>query len=197
MQQLKLDKYSVAVPPVLAVEGAFQPQQLNPKTYIEKGFDRKKFTGGIYTDSKLEVFSVPPFEVPEIVLNAIEDYGKLLGYKKDALYIIANPQISIYRKGYSRSWHIDGGFPDPKDPHKTDSFNHCLFTCVVELDSEYTGGQLEFFAYHEEFNKLPQSKGVIRFFPSVVWHKVNPVTKGVRYSLSLFIGLHKPIYCMY
>ena len=63
--------------------------------------------------------------------------------------------------------------------------------------SEYEGGELEFDgrdydppmrneAQHVIKAKEILPKGSIIVFPSFVWHRVKPVTKGCRYSLVLW-----------
>ena len=67
-------------------------------------------------------------------------------------------------------------------------------TCQLTDGSEYSGGELEFdFRQYspqmrDEAQHLKKAteillKGSIIVFPSFVWHRVKPVTKGVRYSL--------------
>ena len=53
--------------------------------------------------------------------------------------------------------------------------------------SDYSGGHLELL----ECNQYPNSddirqQGSIIFFPSFVYHKANPVTSGIRYSLAIW-----------
>jgi PKHD-type hydroxylase len=67
-------------------------------------------------------------------------------------------------------------------------------TCQLTDGSEYKGGELEFdFRQYspqmrdeaQHLRKAPEilPKGSIIIFPSFVWHRVKPVTSGVRYSL--------------
>ena len=70
-------------------------------------------------------------------------------------------------------------------------------TCQLTDGSEYKGGELEFDsrdydppmrneAKHVMKAKEILPKGSIIVFPSFVWHRVKPVTKGCRYSLVLW-----------
>ena len=70
-------------------------------------------------------------------------------------------------------------------------------TCQLTDGSEYEGGELEFdfrnYDPHmrDEAKHLKQAeeilpKGSIIVFPSFVWHRVKPVTKGTRYSLVMW-----------
>ena len=67
-------------------------------------------------------------------------------------------------------------------------------TCQLSDSSEYEGGELEFDYRNYSPNKRDElthvmkakpalKKGSIVVFPSFVWHRVRPVTKGTRYSL--------------
>ena len=59
---------------------------------------------------------------------------------------------------------------------------------------EYKGGELEFDFRNEDPDKKPNirtcteilPKGSLVVFPSFVWHRVKPVTKGVRHSLVIW-----------
>ena len=67
-------------------------------------------------------------------------------------------------------------------------------TVTLTDPKEYKGGELEFDFRQQDPDKpreprtcteiLP--KGSIVVFPSFVWHRVKPVTKGVRYSLVIW-----------
>ena len=67
-------------------------------------------------------------------------------------------------------------------------------TCQLTDGSEYSGGELEFDfrdydpPQRDESKHLRKAheilpKGSIIVFPSHLWHRVKPVTRGVRYSL--------------
>jgi PKHD-type hydroxylase len=76
----------------------------------------------------------------------------------------------------------------------------------VILNEDYEGGGLEFATHHHlkpEMEKTwkdipgpgykvetPEDKtGTVIVFPSDIWHRVIPITKGVRYSLAVwFMG---------
>ena len=60
---------------------------------------------------------------------------------------------------------------------------------------EYTDGDLEFVREGPPdikpdivTNKELGNKGSICFFPSFMWHRVKPVTKGTRYSLVIWFS---------
>ena len=72
-------------------------------------------------------------------------------------------------------------------------------TCSLSDPNDYEGGDLEFDFKQNAENENPQKRicseikeqGSIVIFPSFVWHRVKPVTKGTRYSLVIW-NLGKP-----
>ena len=70
-------------------------------------------------------------------------------------------------------------------------------TCQLTDGSEYSGGELEFDFRNSEPHQRQDDKhlrkateilpkGSIIVFPSFLWHRVKPITRGVRYSLVLW-----------
>jgi len=105
-------------------------------------------------------------------------------------------QFTKYKQGQYYDWHCDSwekGYDEPK------TFSHgkirkLSMTCQLTDGSEYSGGELEFdFRQYDppqrdeskHLKKVTEilPKGSIIVFPSFVWHRVKPVTKGTRYSL--------------
>tara|TARA_R100001143_G_C3329825_1_gene118924 strand:+ start:412 stop:1014 length:603 start_codon:yes stop_codon:yes gene_type:complete len=107
-------------------------------------------------------------------------------------------QFTKYKVGQYYDWHSDS-WPKPYDkegPYKGKA-RKLSMTCQLTDGSEYEGGELEFdFRNYEpplrdESKHLTQCKeispkGSIVVFPSFLWHRVKPITKGVRYSLVLW-----------
>ena len=101
-------------------------------------------------------------------------------------------QFTEYKKGQFYDWHCDSSetpYDSPKDSSSNGKIRKLSMTlCLTEQD-EYDGGELEF-AFHDfDGNKQPRiceeikQKGSIIVFPSFVWHRVKPVTRGIRHSL--------------
>jgi PKHD-type hydroxylase len=107
-------------------------------------------------------------------------------------------QFTKYKVGQYYDWHADS-WPKPYDkegPYKG-KVRKLSMTCQLTDGSEYEGGELEFdFRNYEpplrdESKHLTQCKeilpkGSIVVFPSFLWHRVKPITKGIRYSLVLW-----------
>jgi len=105
-------------------------------------------------------------------------------------------QFTKYKLNQYYDWHSDG-WGEVSDRAKTPfhgKIRKLSMTCQLTDGSEYSGGELEFdFRQYspqmrdeaQHLRKAPEilPKGSIIVFPSFVWHRVKPVTKGVRYSL--------------
>ena len=107
-------------------------------------------------------------------------------------------QFTKYKLGQYYDWHTDPwdkaymrknkNYPDNGKVRKLS------MTCQLSDGSEYTGGELEFDLRNYDPNMRDESKhittvkeilpkGSIVVFPSHLWHRVKPVTRGTRYSL--------------
>ena len=108
-------------------------------------------------------------------------------------------QFTKYKLNQYYDWHSDSWDKPYDRPNNLEhgKIRKLSMTCQLTDGSEYEGGELEFdfrnYEPHmrdEEKHKiqckeiLPQ--GSIIVFPSFVWHRVKPVTKGVRYSLVMW-----------
>ena len=104
-------------------------------------------------------------------------------------------QFTKYKKGQYYDWHCDSW----DKPYAIEGPTHgkirkLSVTVSLSDPKQYKGGELEFDFRQNDPDKerkpvvckdiLP--KGSIVVFPSFVWHRVTPVTKGVRYSLVLW-----------
>jgi PKHD-type hydroxylase len=103
-----------------------------------------------------------------------------------------NNQFTIYGKKQFYHWHTDHHndiVNDPSSPfHNT--IRKVSMTIQLSDPKNYKGGNLEFCLPNSSPDEKQITKateilprGTITFFPSFVWHRVTPVTKGTRYSL--------------
>ncbi|BAQ91283.1 putative Fe(II)-dependent oxygenase superfamily protein [uncultured Mediterranean phage uvMED] len=106
-------------------------------------------------------------------------------------------QFTKYKLNQFYDWHCDS-WPNPYDNEKDlnvhGKIRKLSVTCSLSDPKDYKGGELEF----DYRNKNPNEKnnfkkckeilprGSIVVFPSFVWHRVKPVTKGNRYSLVIW-----------
>lgn len=68
--------------------------------------------------------------------------------------------------------------------------SHRKVSITIQLSdpTEYEGGNLQLLKANENWIDAPRSKGGAVLFPSYLYHKVLPVTKGIRRSLVLWVG---------
>ena len=107
-------------------------------------------------------------------------------------------QFTKYKLNQYYDWHCDSWDKAyEKEGPDNGKIRKLSMTCQLTDGSEYEGGELEFdfrnYDPHmrEESKHLRQAKeilpkGSIIVFPSFVWHRVKPVTKGTRYSLVMW-----------
>lgn len=104
-------------------------------------------------------------------------------------------QFTIYREQQHYNWHQDSW---PKPYNRPQQKDHGLIrklsvTVSLADGNEYEGGDLEFDLRNNNdsssrviTSKEARTKGSIIVFPSFVWHRVAPVTRGTRYSLVIW-----------
>jgi PKHD-type hydroxylase len=104
-------------------------------------------------------------------------------------------QFTKYEKGQFYDWHADSWDKPYNHPGKGSHGKIRKLSVTISLNdgSEYEGGELELELRNKEPGKkttiqckeiLP--KGSVIVFPSFIWHRVKPVTKGTRYSLVMW-----------
>ena len=97
-------------------------------------------------------------------------------------------QFTKYNKNQFYDWHCDS-FPKP---NKQGKIRKLSVTCSLSNPSEYKGGELEFDLRNDNLKSTKRkcteimTQGSIVVFPSFMWHRVKPVTKGIRHSLVLW-----------
>ena len=104
-------------------------------------------------------------------------------------------QWTKYSETQHYTWHQDS-FPKPTN--RPNTWDHGLIrklsvTVSLADGDTYTGGDLEFDLRNNSDSSSEiltsshaRKKGSIIVFPSFVWHRVTPVTKGTRYSLVIW-----------
>lgn len=83
------------------------------------------------------------------------------------------PQFTTYEKDYFYDFHEDGTF------HQ-DGMRKLSMTVILSDSANYDGGEFVFETGEDEVFK---NQGTVIVFPSFIRHRVNLVTKGIRYSL--------------
>ena len=80
-----------------------------------------------------------------------------------------------YFSGQEYSWHTDG---------QTDMAQDIKLTAILNLSENYEGGDLELFLNGPKVIEEFRTPGSAIIFPSFIPHRVTPVTKGCRITLS-------------
>jgi PKHD-type hydroxylase len=83
------------------------------------------------------------------------------------------PQFTIYEKDFFYDFHEDGTF------HQ-DGMRKLTIAVQLSNPADYEGG--EFVFESGPLSCWPPNQGTIIAFPSFIRHRVNPVTKGIRYT---------------
>ena len=104
-------------------------------------------------------------------------------------------QFTIYKKGQYYDWHCDSwDKPYDKEGPEKGKIRKLSVTVSLTDPKEYKGGELEFDFRKLDPDKKPNirtcteilPKGSLVVFPSFVWHRVKPITKGERNSLVIW-----------
>lgn len=104
-------------------------------------------------------------------------------------------QFTKYKETQHYTWHQDSWSKPYDKPRRNDYGLIRKLSVTVSLadGDSYEGGDLEFDLRNRgdsepviQTSKEARVKGSVIVFPSFVWHRVAPVTKGTRYSLVIW-----------
>ena len=109
-------------------------------------------------------------------------------------------QYTEYNKKQHYRWHQDAWdqpYVNPEEPLSYGKIRKISVSCSLNDSKKYKGGKLQFDSStplkKEDIITCEEilPKGSIVVFPSFIWHRVTPVTQGIRKSLVLW-NLGKP-----
>jgi PKHD-type hydroxylase len=179
-------EYALSKKEEMARTGAYGDKKLNKKDVLD--LQRKRKSDLVWLSENWIYKELHPF-----VHEANKNAGWNFEWDRSE-----SCQFTKYKLNQYYDWHCDS-WPEPykrKNPNALDQgkIRKLSMTCQLTDGSEYEGGELEFDFrdydpnMRDEFKHLKKAteiltKGSIIVFPSSVWHRVKPVTKGVRYSL--------------
>jgi PKHD-type hydroxylase len=129
----------------------------------------------------------------------VHEANKLAGWNFDWNFS-ESCQFTKYKLNQYYDWHCDSWdkvYDKPEDLNSHGKIRKLSVTCQLTDGSEYTGGELQFDCRNYDPHMRDEDKhvltvkeilpkGSIVVFPSFVWHRVQPVTKGTRYSLVIW-----------
>ena len=176
------------------------------RQYIEKEY---KFDINIYRENNEDLKNLKKIRNSDVIwLNDVWIYEKIVPLIYEAnkyagwnfeVDWFEQMQFTIYGKNQHYDWHWDSLNAPYESPDVNFNGKIRKISVTVSLTDplEYAGGKLEFDLRntHKGSNiiecKEVKKQGSVIVFPSHVWHRVTPVTKGTRYSLVIW-GLGRP-----
>jgi len=125
----------------------------------------------------------------------IHQANKLAGWNFDWDFS-ESCQFTKYKLNQFYDWHCDSWeapYENKNDLNTFGKIRKLSVTCSLSDPKDYKGGELEFDFRNMNPDKPSvrkcaeiKERGSIVVFPSHVWHRVKPVTKGTRYSLVIW-----------
>ena len=158
----------------IGVTGGFENKKLTKK--IIKNIQKKRKSNLVWLDDAWIYKEITPY---------IHTANENAGWNFD-LDGAETCQFTEYGVGEYYGWHYDMHTEYRKKIRKLS------VSCTLSNPEDYDGGDLEFNISHQEKkNNLfkcteIKPRGSVVVFPSFIWHRVKPVTRGKRYSLVIW-----------
>ena len=176
----------------------------NKEAYKSDGTMKKGALKNLQKKRKSEIVWINDQWIYKEIHPFIHEANKTAGWNFDWDFS-ESCQFTKYGVGQHYGWHCDSWdkpYDKPNDLNSHGKIRKLSVTVSLSDPSEYEGGNLEFdFRNQVDWERNKKSKikecteirprGSIIVFPSFVWHRVNPVTRGTRYSLVIW-NLGKP-----
>ena len=182
-------KYGLSKKESMARTGGFVDRELSEKEI--KDLKKKRNSDVTWLDDKWIYKELHPYVE---IANINAGWNFQWDYSESC-------QFTKYSTGQYYGWHCDSWQEPYKRQDKADptdgKIRKISMTVSLSDPSEYEGGNLEFdFRNNTDWDiqqrtgfkecKEIRPRGSIVIFPSFVWHRVKPVTKGTRYSLVMW-----------
>ena len=140
--------------------------------------------------SKISFFDYDE-EIDKLFVKIISEYNRLYSGWKYYIDGIEDIQVTRYVEGDFYDWHVDASswnvVRDGKESNRKISV-----TVFLNDPEEYEGGEFDLEIHSPKkdvrYESFKLSKGSIIVFPSNKWHRVRPVTSGVRKSLVIWFS---------
>ena len=182
--------------PEIAVTGGAEKNETNTK---KDGTFKKSALKKLHVKRKSDIVWMNDTWIYKEIHPYIHEANKLAGWNFDWDFS-ESCQFTRYGVGQYYGWHCDSWdkpYNKPDDLNSHGKIRKLSVTISLSEPEDYVGGNLEFDmrnqkdweqdkkkAIHECTEIRP--RGSIIVFPSFVWHRVAPVTKGTRYSLVIW-----------
>ena len=180
----EITRYAISIKDQMAITGG-TPKKLNPKQF--KDLKKKRDSNVVWLNERWIYNEIHPY-----VNAANTNAGWNFQWDQSE-----SCQFTKYNKGQYYDWHCDG-WDKPYKKKEGDRSNGKIRKISVTLslcdDKEYKGGDFEVDFRNQDPDKKANTKvvkeirpkGSLIIFPSDLWHRVRPVTKGTRYSLVIW-----------
>jgi len=185
----ELIKYGISQQEQLALTGG-QTEKINKSEPLKdkdlKDLKKKRDSNIVWLNDRWIYKEIQPF---------IHQANKLAGWNFDWDFS-ESCQFTKYKLNQFYDWHCDSWekpYVNTDNKNTYGKIRKLSVTVTLSDPKDYKGGELEF-----DFRNLDPDKKSIRkcaeisprgsvvVFPSDVWHRVKPVTKGIRYSLVIW-----------
>ena len=128
-------------------------------------------------------------ELDNLFGTLVEDFNRnYSGWNYD-IHFLEAIQLSHYSEGNFYDWHVDT-LAKPIINNDVSYNRKVSATFFLNDPEEYEGGEFDLEVRgpnaEERFDTIKLPKGSIVIFPSDRWHRVRPVTSGVRKSLVIW-----------
>jgi len=110
-------------------------------------------------------------------------------------YTWAEPaQFSTYKKGMHYEWHMDSWetpYASDRSPNFVGKIRKLSFVLLLSDPKDYKGGEFEMDFTNgggkgKRIITEIKRKGDFIVFPSFIWHRLKPVTKGTRHTMQIW-----------
>ena len=181
--------YALSQKETMAITGGYGRDKNKPLTQDEvNDLKRKRNSDLVWLNDTWIYKEIHPF-----VHEANRKAGWNFDWDRSESCQFTKYKLNQYYDWHCDSWNKPYNKKDKNDPDH-EKIRKLSMTCQLTDGSEYKGGELEFdFRQYDppqrdeskHLRKVTEilPKGSIVVFPSFCWHRVKPVTQGVRYSL--------------
>lgn len=177
-------------PPFIVVSKVFTPKECAEIISIgnSKALEPAKIASGqVETEIRSsDLRFIEPINLEKIGF-IFERLKEIIDNVNDRVYeyelkYFAPPQFTVYQKNDFYDWHMDLMMSNPCPNLFMRKLSASVFLSSQE---DFTGGEFmigrKSDGTHE--NIIANEQGAVVLFPSFMWHKVNPVLSGQRFSL--------------
>jgi len=179
----KILKTGLAAEKKLAVTGKYKDKKISSKE--KKDLCKTRYSEICWLSEQYIYDAIYPYLY---IANKNAGWNFEFSWSEDA-------QFTVYKKDMHYDWHMDSRqepYPATANPNLKGKIRKITSVLLLSDPKDFEGGELQFNFKNGGGAVKPltvtelKGKGSLIVFPSFVWHRVKPVTKGVRYSMPIF-----------